>query len=88
MKLFVYHHHHSVGLTSPSPDSFVDGPNVPLEVVDILPVDRSKVVEGPVVLAEGAAGVLLELNPTNEFVDGLSVYGVLETELVGEESGV
>ena len=66
----------------------VDGPDVPLEVVDVLPVDRSKVVEGPVVLTEGAASVLLELDPTNEFVDSLGVDGVLETELVGEESGV
>ena len=66
----------------------VDGPNVSLEVVDVPSVDCPKVVEGPVVLAEGAAGVLLELNPTDELVDGLGVDGVLETELVGEESGV
>ena len=66
----------------------VDGPNVPLEVIYVLPVDRSKVIESPVVLAEGAASVLLELDPTNELVDGLGVDRVLETELVGEESGV
>ena len=66
----------------------VDGPKVPLEIVDVLPVDCSKVVEGPVVLAEGAASVLLELNPTDELIYSLRVDRVLETELVGEESGI
>ena len=47
-----------------------------------------KVVEGPEILLEAAADVLLELNPTDESVDGLGVDGVLETELVGEEGGV
>ena len=31
---------------------------------------------------------MLESDPADEAVDGLSVYSVLETELVGEESGV
>ena len=31
---------------------------------------------------------MLESDPANEAVDGLSVDSVFETELVGEESGV
>ena len=31
---------------------------------------------------------MLEGDPTNESVDGLSVDSVLETELIGEEGGV
>ena len=31
---------------------------------------------------------MLESDPANESVDGLSVYSMLETELISEKSGV
>ena len=40
------------------------------------------------VVAGAAASVLLDLNLTDELIDGLGVDCVLEAELVGEESGV
>ena len=66
----------------------VNGPDVPLEVVDVLPVDCLKFIESPDILAEAAGSILLELNPMDELVDSLSVDCVLKAELVGQESGV
>ena len=42
----------------------------------------------PDVVVEAGGVVVLECNPTDEPVNGLSVDSVLETELIGEESGV
>ena len=66
----------------------VNGPYVPLKIVNVLSVGHSELVEGPDVIAEAAGGVLLELDPTNKLVNGLSVDRVFETELVGQESGI
>ena len=40
------------------------------------------------VVVEAGGVVVLERNPTDEPVDGLSVDSVLEMELIGEEGGV
>ena len=40
------------------------------------------------VVAEAGRVEMLESDPANKTVDGLSVDSVLKTELIGEESGV
>ena len=60
----------------------INGPDVPLEIVNVLPVGHLKRVKGPDVLADAVDAIALKSEPTNELVNGGAVDLVSRVQLV------
>ena len=59
-----------------------DGPNIPLEVVNVLLGIRLKSVKGPDVLADAINDIVLEGEPTDELVNGRAVDLMRKAQLI------